>query len=89
MGRLALHKFAYFLSIILTFVLAVITVMGTFAGNVSPKLNMFMTAVGLILPILLILNAIIMIYWIVRLKFWFVLPTLALFANYNFISSTL
>ena len=89
MGRLALYKFAYFLSIILTFVLAVITVMGTFAGNVSPKLNMFMTAIGLALPVLLILNAIIMIYWIIRLKFWFVLPMLALLTNYSFISSTI
>ena len=46
MGKLALYKYVYFLSIVLTFGLTVITISGALAGNVSPKLNMFMTVVG-------------------------------------------
>ena len=89
MGKLALFKFAYFLSIVLTFALAVVTVLGTFAGNVSPKLNMFMTMIGLALPLLLILNVVLLIYWAVRRRFWFMLPMLALLANYHYISATI
>lgn len=89
MGKLALFKFAYFLSIVLTFALAVVTVLGTFAGNVSPKLNIFMTMIGLALPLLLIVNVILLVYWAIRRKFWFVLPMLALLANYHYISATI
>lgn len=89
MGKLALFKFAYFLSIVLTFVLAVVTVLGSFAGNVSPRLNMFMTMIGLALPVLLIVNAVVLVYWAIRRKFWFLLPMLALLANYHFISATI
>lgn len=77
------------MSIVLTFVLTVVTVLGAFAGNISPKLNMFMTALGFALPALLIVNAIVLLYWLVRRKYWFVLPTLALFANFHFISATI
>lgn len=89
MGKLALFKFAYFLSIVFTFVLTVISVLGTFAGNVSPKYNMFITAIGLILPVLLIINAVVFIYWAIRRKWWFLLPLLALLANFHYISATI
>lgn len=89
MGKLALFKFAYFVSIILTFILTVVSILGAFAGNVHPRLNMFMTSIGLALPILLIINAIIFFYWIIRRKIWFILPLFAIVANFNFISATI
>lgn len=89
MGKLALFKFAYFVSIVLTFILTVISVLGAFAGNVHPRSNMFMTGIGLALPVLLIINVIILLYWIIRRKIWFVLPLCAIAANYNFVSATI
>lgn len=88
MGKLALFKFAYFVSIVLTFILTVVSILGAFAGNIHPRLNMFMTGLGLALPILLIINVIMLLYWAFRRKIWFVLPLCAIAANYNFISAT-
>ena len=63
------------------------SILGSFAGNVNPKTNMFMTGLGLALPAMLIINIIILIYWIIRKKWWCMLPVIALFANYNYISA--
>lgn len=88
MGKLALFKFAYFLSIVATFVLVVVTILGAFAGNVSPRDNLFLTSIGLGLPVLLIINVLVCIYWVIRWRIWFLLPLLALCVNFHFISST-
>lgn len=89
MGKLALYKYAYFLSIVLTFGLTVITISGALAGNVSPKLNMFMTVVGLALPVLLIVNVVVLLYWLIRRRVWCILPLVALLANWHYISATI
>lgn len=89
MGKLALIKFAYLISIVLTFGLTVISILGSFAGNVNPKSNMFLTMVGLSLPILLIINVFVFIYWLIKRKFWMIFPLVALAVNYNYIGATI
>ncbi len=89
MGKLALYKFAYFVSIILTFILMVVTILGSFAGNVNPKYNLFMAGLGLVLPILLIINMGVFFYWLLRWKIWMIFPIVALFVNYSYISATI
>lgn len=89
MGKLALRKFGYLLLIIFTFALTIVSISGAFAGTVNPKQNMFLASVGLILPILLIINVCFIFYWVIRRKWWFILPIIALAANYGYISSVL
>lgn len=89
MGKLALYKFAYFVSIILTFILMVLTILGSFAGNVNPKYNLFMAGLGLVLPILLIINMGVLLYWLLRWKIWMIFPIVALAVNYSYISATI
>lgn len=89
MGKRALFKFAYFVSIVLTFILTVLTVLGAFAGNVSPKHNLFITGLGLALPVMLVLCLVMLVYWAVRRKVWLVLPLLGLVANYGYLSAIL
>ncbi|MBQ8360996.1 MAG: endonuclease/exonuclease/phosphatase family protein [Bacteroidaceae bacterium] len=89
MGKLALYKFAYFISIVLTFILMILTILGAFAGNVNPKYNLFMAGLGLILPILLIINAGVFLYWLCRWKIWVAFPLVALAVNYHYISATI
>lgn len=89
MGKLALFKFAYFVSVVLTFILAVITILGAFAGNVNPRYNLFMAGLGLALPVLLIINVGMFLYWAFRRKMWVAFPLVALVANFNYISATI
>lgn len=87
MGKLALLKFGYLVSIIVTFVLAIVSISGAFACTITPKQNMFLAGIGLVLPILLIINLFVMIYWLIRRRWWFVLPIVSLAANFNYISA--
>lgn len=87
MGKLALYKFAYLLSVLFTFALAAVTSLAAFASNVNPKANMFITLLGLALPVLLIANMVVFIYWVLRRKWWLLLPVLAFVANYSYISA--
>lgn len=87
MGKLALFKFAYFVSVVLTFALMIVSILGGFAGHVHPKQNLFVTYLGLALPVLLILCAVMLVYWLCRRKWWALFPLLALGCNYPFLSS--
>lgn len=87
MGKLALFKFAYFMSIVLTFALAVVSILGVFSGNVNPKYNPFMAGLSTALPLLLIINLFTLIYWACRRRVWVFFPLISLIANYNFITA--
>lgn len=87
MGKLALFKFAYFVSVVLTFALMIVSILGGLAGHVHPKQNLFITYLGLTLPVLLILCGIMFVYWLCRRKWWTLFPLLALLCNIPFLSS--
>ena len=50
MGRLAVYKFAYLLSIIFTFLILGLSVFAYFAGRIDPESNMFAAYIALSMP---------------------------------------
>ena len=59
----ALYRLLYYLSILLTSILAGFTLAGAFAGDASPDGFKLMPFIGLVLPILLLANVVSAIYW--------------------------
>ena len=62
----ALYRLLYYLSILLTSILAGFTLAGAFAGDASPGGFKLMPFIGLVLPMLLLANVVSAIYWTVR-----------------------
>ena len=59
----AFYRLLYYLSILLTSILAGFTLAGAFAGDASPDSFTLMPFIGLILPVLLLANVVSAIYW--------------------------
>ena len=87
MGRLAVYKFAYFLSILFTFFILGLSIFAYFSGKINPAENMFAAYVALSKPILVATNAILFIYWLIRLRYWLWIPLTSLMVNYGYIIS--
>lgn len=85
MGRVAVVKFVYCNVIALTFLLAIITLAGAYADRVSPARSSIMPFIGLGLTFLLLTNLLFAVYWIVRLRIWFIVPLLAIAGNYHYL----
>lgn len=82
----AFYRLFYYISILLTFILAGFTVAGAFAGKVSPEGSGIFPFIGLILPVLLLANLAVALYWAIRWRYWFFIPLLAVFSNWGYIS---
>ncbi|MCK9159255.1 MAG: endonuclease/exonuclease/phosphatase family protein [Bacteroidaceae bacterium] len=87
MGYKAVHRLFYYLSIVLTLLIAGITASVVLIGNIPPIRSMFVTSVALFLFPILLINLVLTIYWIYRLRFWFVFPLAAIIINFGFILS--
>lgn len=86
MGKKAVFKLFYCISIILTFTLAGITLAGAFSGYVSPDKYIGFAFIGLALPVLLLVNLIVLIYWTIRLRIWLLIPLIAIFGNWAYLN---
>lgn len=87
MGKLAVYKFAYFLSIIFTLFILGLSIFAFFSGKIDPANNMFAAYIALGKPILVAINAILLIYWLIRLRYWLWMPLVGLAVNYQYIAS--
>ena len=85
----AFYRLFYYISILLTGVLAGITIVGAFTGSATPDSFKLMPFIGLGLPILLLANLATAIYWTVRWRFWVFIPLIAIFCNWGYISCVL
>lgn len=82
----AFYRLFYYISIVLTSILAGVTIAGAFVGNAAPDSFKFMPFIGLILPILLLANLASAIYWTIRWRCWVFVPLIAIFSNWSYIS---
>ena len=82
----AFYRLFYYISIVLTSILAGVTIAGAFVGNAAPDSFKFMPFIGLILPILLLANLASVIYWTIRWRCWVFIPLIAIFSNWSYIS---
>ncbi|MBP1617381.1 MAG: hypothetical protein H6Q14_1208 [Bacteroidetes bacterium] len=67
---------------IITFGFALLMSSAVLSQYVSPAYFVFFQWVGLGFPFLLIVNLLMLIFWIVRKKYWFFLPLIALLSNF-------
>lgn len=86
MGKKAIVQYMAFMSVVLTFVLAILTFMGLYGGDVSPVGNELKALLSFGLPFLIIANAIALLYWVIRLRIWMVIPIFTLTCCWNYIS---
>ena len=85
----ALYRLLYYLSILLTSILAGFTLAGAFAGDASPEGFKLMPFIGLVLPILLLANVASAIYWTVRWRCWVFIPLIAILGNLGYLTRVL
>jgi endonuclease/exonuclease/phosphatase family metal-dependent hydrolase len=89
MGKKAVSKFFYCNSIVLTIILAIITIVGAFASSTPISVSKFLPFIALGLSLLLLGNVIVAIYWMCRKRYWFIIPLLAIACNYPYITRIL
>lgn len=86
MGKRAVSKLFYYISVLLTFILAGITLAGAFAGRMSPDAHIRFAFIGLALPVLLLVNFAVLVYWSARLRIWLLVPLIAILGNWGYLS---
>lgn len=82
----AFYKLFYYISILLTCVLAGFTIAGNFAVNASAANSNLLPFIGLMLPMLLLTNVVVAIYWGVRWRYWLFIPLIAIFCNWGYLN---
>ena len=70
MGKLAVYKFAAMMFLVLQIIVTVATILGLYGGNANPVHSEARAMLVYILPFLIIANVLLLIYWLVR-KRWF------------------
>ena len=79
MGKLAVQKYFSFMMLIISFLLMIFTFTGLFGGDVQPAGNTARAMLVYALPLLIIANAVFLIYWLIRLRFhWALMPLITL-----------
>ncbi len=71
MGKLAVYKYVAMMFLVLQLIVSAYTFLGLFGGDVNPVGNMARAMVVYILPLLIIANFLLLIYWLVR-KRWLI-----------------
>lgn len=71
MGKLAVYRYFALMFLIISIIVMVFTFAGLFGGDVDPVGNTAMAMLVYILPVLIVLNVLLLIYWLVRRKWWY------------------
>ena len=69
MGKLAVYKYAAMMFLVAQIVITLFTIVGLYGGDVSPIGNTARAMLVYILPVLIVLNLLLLVYWLVR-KRW-------------------
>ena len=83
----AVFRLFYYISILLTILLGIFTFLGGFARWISPESSLLVSLAGLIIPVLLVLNFLVAIYWTARWRYWVFIPLVAIAWNWEYISN--
>lgn len=79
MGKLAVQKYFSFMILIVTLLMMIFTLVGLFGGNVNPAGNTARSLLVYVLPLLIIANAVLLIYWLVLRRWhWALMPLITL-----------
>lgn len=79
MGKLAVYKYFSFLFLITTFIMTGFTIFGLFGGTVQPARNTAQAMLVYALPLLIVGNVLLLIYWLIRRRWhWACIPFITL-----------
>ena len=88
MGKLAVYKYVAMMFLVLQLIVTAYTFLGLYGGDVNPVGNMARAMVVYILPILIIVNALLLIYWLVRKRWIFaILPIVSIACSVPYIGT--
>ena len=88
MGKLAVFKYISFMILVLSTLLAIFTLFGLFGGSVNPATGTAMAMLVYVLPFLLIGNAVMLPYWLIRRKWLFLcIPALPLLMSIPYVGT--
>ena len=89
MGKLAIYKYISFMILVISMLLAIFTLFGLFGGAVNPATGTAMALLVFALPILIIGNVVMFLYWLICRKWiWLCIPTVALLCSIPYIGTT-
>ena len=72
MGKLAVYRYFALMFLIISIVVMVFTFAGLFGGDVDPVGNTAMAMLVYILPVLIVLNVLLTIYWLIRRRWKYI-----------------
>ena len=79
MGKLAVQKYFSFMILIATVMAMIFTLVGLYGGNVNPAGNTARALLVYALPLLIIVNVVLLVYWlIIRRWHWLLLPLITI-----------
>mgnify|MGYP000984409804 CR=1 FL=1 len=87
MGKRVLLSLFDLILILVGIVFAILAVGGFSASYFHPAQHMELQWMGLLLPLILFVNFLLLIYWIVRKRVWFFLPLSAIVLNIPYLSA--
>ena len=64
-----------------------ISLIAYMAGQTNPNESIFITFIGLAMPVILTINLLILIYWIIKKKWWIIIPIAAILLNSGYLAS--
>ena len=73
MGKLAVKRYISLMMLILQLVISIFTIVGLFGGDSSPVGNMASAMCVYVLPLFIIANILLMVYWLIMSN-WFIAP---------------
>jgi endonuclease/exonuclease/phosphatase family metal-dependent hydrolase len=79
MGKLAVQKYFSFMILIVTFVMMIFTFVGLYGGNVNPAGNTARSLLVYALPLLIIGNVVLLLYWLIMRRWhWMLMPLITI-----------
>lgn len=88
MGKRAVKKYFSFMCLIITALVMILTFIGLYGGNANPVGNTAQAMLVYALPILIIANVVILIFWLIRLRWiWSLMPLITLLCCVRYIGA--
>lgn len=88
MGKLAVQKYFALMFLIITIIVMLFTFAGLFGGSLDPAGNTAIAMLVYALPILLVINVLLVIYWLVRRRWiWLIMPVVTLLCSIPYMLS--
>ena len=83
----ALRYFFSLLMVPISLIAAGFSLIAYMAGQTNPNESIFITFIGLAMPVILTINLLILIYWIIKKKWWIIIPIAAILLNSGYLAS--